>query len=136
MWHQDTALPLRNKHDRLGWGSWSTKDGILYAHAPAEALCHVLALRIHLDESGSKNGPLRVLPGTHMLGVLTDNEIENLAVKVKPVECLLRRGGVLAMRPLLVHASSKVHSESPRRVVHIEYADKGAFGEGIELATA
>src|ERR1700757_4764408 len=38
VWHQDTALPLQNQEPRSGGGPWSTKDGILYAHAPARAL--------------------------------------------------------------------------------------------------
>lgn len=37
-WHQDTALPLREKHETAGWGPWSVKEGITYAHAPAAAL--------------------------------------------------------------------------------------------------
>src|ERR1700680_406909 len=43
----------------------AVKDGVVYAHAPASVLRQVLALRIHLDDSTSHNGPLRVLPGTH-----------------------------------------------------------------------
>ena len=38
VWHQDTALPLRAPFDALGWGPWSEKAGISYAHAPAWAL--------------------------------------------------------------------------------------------------
>src|ERR1700704_320250 len=26
-WHQDTALPLRNRADVSGWGPWSVKEG-------------------------------------------------------------------------------------------------------------
>ncbi len=37
-WHQDTALPLREKQEIDGWGPWSTKEGVTYAHAPAKAL--------------------------------------------------------------------------------------------------
>jgi ectoine hydroxylase-related dioxygenase (phytanoyl-CoA dioxygenase family) len=122
VWHQDTALPIRERHDILGWGPWSVKDGIIYAHAPASALCQVLALRVHLDESNADNGPLRVLPGTHTKGVLTDNDMEGLAEAVPPVDCVVPQGGLLAMRPLIVHASSKSRSQVPRRVVHIEYA--------------
>lgn len=36
-WHQDTALPLVNKVPASDWGPWSTKQGILYAHAPSWA---------------------------------------------------------------------------------------------------
>src|ERR1700735_2606829 len=69
-WHQDTALPLRERRDTPGWGPWSLKDGVVYAHAPASVLRQILALRIHLDDSNADNGPLRVLPGTHTEGVL------------------------------------------------------------------
>jgi ectoine hydroxylase-related dioxygenase (phytanoyl-CoA dioxygenase family) len=76
VWHQDTALPLRERHDIAEWGPWSVKDGIIYAHAPARALSRVVALRIHLDDSILENGPLRVLPGTHTKGVLSDDRLE------------------------------------------------------------
>lgn len=45
--HQDTALPLKHYCDARGWGPWSNKAGIAYAHAPATALSRVLALRVH-----------------------------------------------------------------------------------------
>src|SRR4029077_20566732 len=51
VWHQDTALPIRERVDTPGWGPWSRKAGILYAHAPTAALIQVVALRVHLDES-------------------------------------------------------------------------------------
>ncbi len=136
VWHQDTALPLRERRDVPGWGPWSVKDGVVYAHAPATELSRVAALRIHLDDSTADNGPLRVLPGTHTLGVLSDEDIEKLTSRVVPVDCLVPQGGVLAMRPLLVHASSKSLVEVPRRVLHIEYAESKAVGCGLELAVA
>ena len=85
----------------------SGQDGLIYAHACATALSQVLALRVHLDDSRADNGPLRVLPATHNLGVLDDDTMPMLAAQIAPVDCLVARGGVLAMRPLLVHASSK-----------------------------
>lgn len=136
VWHQDTALPLKERRELAGWGPWSVKDGIQYAHAPASALEQVVALRVHLDDSTSENGPLRVLPGTHTLGVLTDEEIHDLSMKVAEAECLVPRGGVLAMRPLIVHASSKAQSDKPRRVLHIEYSAPNALPDGLALAIA
>lgn len=136
VWHQDTALPLCQKREIAGWGTWSVKDNTIYAHAPAAALSDVLALRVHLDDSGADNGPLRVLPRTHTLGVLSAETMVALAAEISPVECLASLGGVLAMRPLLVHASSKSRSERPRRVLHIEYASKIEIAEGMRLAMA
>jgi ectoine hydroxylase-related dioxygenase (phytanoyl-CoA dioxygenase family) len=136
VWHQDTALPLRERRETPGWGPWSVKDGIVYAHAPADALCQVLALRVHLDESTSRNGPLKVMPGTHTRGVLSDDAIEEFATRIESTECPVPRGGVVAMRPLLIHASSKSQSDIPRRVLHIEYAASMNIAPSLELATA
>src|SRR2546421_5506071 len=72
VWHQDTAIPLCERFDAPGWGPWSTKAGVVYAHAPTWALKRIVALRLHLDPSRADNGPLRVIPGSHRLGVLPD----------------------------------------------------------------
>ena len=136
VWHQDTALPLRVRSEIPGWGPWSMKDNSNYAHAPTEALEQVLALRLHLDDSTEQNGPLRVLPGTHKLGVLSDEEVERLSRELRAEDCLASKGSVLAMRPLLIHSSSKSQNDLPRRVLHIEYAASGFLGGGLELAIA
>jgi ectoine hydroxylase-related dioxygenase (phytanoyl-CoA dioxygenase family) len=136
VWHQDTALPLRERRELPGWGPWSVKEGVVYAHAPAAALEQVLALRVHLDDSTDNNGPLRVLPGTHTMGVLTDDAVGRLATEINAVDCLVTAGGVVAMQPLIVHASSKSLIEMPRRVLHIEYAKRMAIADSLELATA
>jgi ectoine hydroxylase-related dioxygenase (phytanoyl-CoA dioxygenase family) len=136
VWHQDTALPLKHRRDIPDWGPWSVKDGVTYAHAPASALNKVLALRVHLDDSTPANGPLRVLPGTHVHGVLTDEAIHDLSTRLESTECSVPKGGVLAMRPLIIHASSKSQTESARRVLHIEYAETAMIAAGLELALA
>ncbi len=136
VWHQDTALPLRERRDLPGWGPWSIKAGITYVHAPAAALSRVVALRLHIDDSDTDNGPLRVLPGTHTRGVLSDAEIGQLAREIPPVDCVVPAGGVVAMRPLLIHASSKAESIRQRRVLHIEYAESFRMADDLELAIA
>ena len=136
VWHQDTALPLQMRRSVPGWGPWSIKDGVTYAHAPASALAQVVALRIHLDDSTLENGPLRVLPGTHAMGVLGDEALLQLAASTQAVDCVLLRGGVLAMRPLVVHSSSKSRTDARRRVLHIEYAVSLALQDGFELVVA
>ena len=136
VWHQDTALPVANRVSSAEWGPWSTKEGILYAHAPAPALERVVALRVHLDASTHDNGPLRVLPGSHRAGVLSDEEVFSLARSSTPVDCVVGRGGIVAMRPLLIHSSSKALVDLPRRVLHIEYADALDLGGGARLVVA
>lgn len=136
VWHQDTALPLRDRFDDSSWGPWSTKGGLHYAHAPAWALESVIALRVQLDDSTATNGPLRVLPGTHRQGVLSDARVQQLAERMTAVECVTPSGGVIAMRPLTIHASSKSTDDTPRRVLHIEYAAGLELRPGVHLAVA
>ena len=133
-WHQDTALPLRARREAPGRGPWSRKDAVIYAHAPASGLEQVLALRVHLDDANETNGPLRVIPGTHRSGVLTDEQVRERSAESSGAVCVVPAGGVIAMRPLIIHASSKSESDLPRRVLHIEYAASLRIAPGLELA--
>ena len=135
-WHQDTALPISEYRESAGWGPWSEKAGVTYAHAPAKALERIVALRIHIDDSTADNGPLRVLPGTHSLGVLSEAQIRKLALQMRPVSCTVAAGGVVIMRPLIIHASSKLNSLAPRRVIHLEYATTLSVEPGLVLRAA
>jgi ectoine hydroxylase-related dioxygenase (phytanoyl-CoA dioxygenase family) len=135
-WHQDTALPLASKFDALGWGPWSEKAGVLYAHAPESALSRVIALRIHLDPSTLENGPLRVIPNIGLDRVLKDDEVATIVNTHAAVDVPCPQGGVIAMRPLIIHASSKAISDAPRRVLHVEYTDSLDKEPGIRLAIA
>lgn len=132
-WHQDKTLPIKDRFEAEGWGPWSVKAGVLHAQAPADALDRVVALRVHLDPSTPENGPLRVIPGSHRLGILPNAGIAVLVDQGQAMTCLVPRGGVLGMKPLLVHSSSKATSDQPRRVLHIEYASSLTLGPGQEI---
>lgn len=135
-WHQDTALPLTERREKKGWGPWSVKDGVLFARAPAMALENIVALRVHLDDSLKENGPLRVLSGTHRSGILSSSEVDRLSHSLEAEDCVVPMGGVLAMRPLLLHASSKAISRAQRRVLHVEYTERLEIAPGFHLAKA
>ena len=64
---------------------------------------------------------------------MSDEQIEQLATDTTAVDCVAASGGVVAMRPLTVHASSKSIGDNPRRVLHIEYAAAVDLGSRIEL---
>jgi len=68
------------------------------------------------------------------MGVLTDDQVAQLAGERTPVECTVAKGAIIAMRPLTVHASSKSTSETPRKVLHIEYAVCSEINDGLQLA--
>lgn len=134
-WHQDSALPVVRPPSSNDWGAASVKDGITFCQAPARVLREIVALRIHIDDSGPDNGPLRLIAGSHKER-LSDKEIDRVVTDGPQVTCTVGKGGVIAMRPLIVHASSKCTSDLPRRVLHIEYAPGLEFSDGVELAIA
>jgi hypothetical protein len=74
-----------------------------------------------------------VVPDSHRDGVLTDAEVHTRAQSARSEVCIVARGGVVAMRPLIIHASSKVRDHAPRRVIHIEYATSLELGDGLRL---
>jgi hypothetical protein len=45
-------------------------------------------------------------------------------------------GGVVVMRPLIIHASSKSSAHQPRRVLHLEYAASMEIAPGMYLDVA
>jgi ectoine hydroxylase-related dioxygenase (phytanoyl-CoA dioxygenase family) len=89
----------------------------------------MLTVRLHLDDCTVENGPLQVLPGSHSSGILDQANIESLRGTVPSVVCPVPTGGVLLMRPLLLHASSPAILPHHRRVIHIEYAAAQLSGD-------
>jgi hypothetical protein len=72
---------------------------------------------------------------SHKSGVLSHEAIGEMTKAGGAVTCEVEAGGVMAMSPLLIHASSKISVDRPRRVLHIEYADSLELN-GIQLAVA
>jgi len=121
VWHQDLTISVRERRDFDGFGSWTMKDGVLHVQPPADVMSGMLAIRLHLDESGSDNGPLRVIADSHKQGRLSAEQVASLK-KEAAVTCCVPKGGALLMRPLLLHASSRCVIPKPRRVIHLEFA--------------
>ena len=120
-WHQDLTITVQNRAEVEGFGPWTTKSGVVNVQPPSDVLNGILAIRIHLDANDHRNGPLRVIPGSHKYGRLTAEQIAAWD-KSEAVECLVPRGGALLMRPLLLHASSACLLLKGRRVIHLEYS--------------
>lgn len=121
IWHQDLTISVRHRCVADGFGPWTLKDGVIHVQPPAEIMSQMLAIRLHLDESGPDNGPLRVIPGTHKYGRLSASQLAEMKNR-QGTTCYVPRGGALLMRPLLLHASSSCAAPKPRRVIHIEFA--------------
>jgi ectoine hydroxylase-related dioxygenase (phytanoyl-CoA dioxygenase family) len=124
IWHQDLTIATRERAEVEGYGPWTVKEGVPHVQPPASVLEGMLAVRLHLDPCGADNGPVRVLDGSHRLGRLSAERIEDLRRTASARDCLVDQGGVLAFRPLIVHSSGPATVASHRRVIHIEYASE------------
>lgn len=121
-WHQDLSIAARQRVDMPGFGPWTEKAGVAHVQPPVQVLENMLAVRIHLDPCGPDNGPVRVIDGSHRHGRLSADQIDALRRVEPEQDCLVEQGGILAFRPLLLHASAPAIVPAHRRVIHIEYA--------------
>jgi len=124
-WHQDLTIAVRDHSlPSERFCNRTVKAGVPHVEAPDELLRQMLTLRIHLDDVTEENGPLQVLPGTHVA--------RDVPASRPPVTILAAAGDVLAMRPLLSHSSGVSHPESTRRrrVIHLEFAATRELGDG------
>lgn len=115
--HQDVSIAIQPNAVATQWGI-AHKEGLSFVQPPVEILEQLVALRVHLDDCTLDNGPLKVVPGSHQQGRLTDPMIAKLRDHSGEIACLVPKGGVLVMRPLLLHASSKMTLPHHRRVLH------------------
>lgn len=106
--HRDESIPVAQRIEHAQLQGWSMKDGTLHVIVPASLLGSLVAARVHLDDCGHEDGPLRVIPGSHSRD----------ASEGEAIPCTASRGDVLVMSPLLVHGSSKASGRSKRRVLH------------------
>ena len=122
-WRQDMTICVAEKREVPGYGPWSIKAGQWHVQPPMTVLERMLSVRIHLDHCDESNGALRVIPGTHCRGRLSPDAIR-CAERANGISvCSIKGGGVLLMKPLLVHASSAAKDAAHRRVVHIDFAN-------------
>ena len=68
--HQDLSIPVRSRVDHPSLAAWSTKEGTHFVQPPAEVLEQLIAVRMHIDDCGISDGPLKVVPGSHRSGRL------------------------------------------------------------------
>jgi ectoine hydroxylase-related dioxygenase (phytanoyl-CoA dioxygenase family) len=121
-WHQDLTIAVRKKVEVEEFRAWSIKAGITHVQPRVAVLEQMLTLRVHLDDTGEANGALRVLPGTHRYGRLDADQIQYWKQREQLVTCSVKRGGIVMMRPLLLHSSLSSNNPTHRRVLHFEYA--------------
>jgi ectoine hydroxylase-related dioxygenase (phytanoyl-CoA dioxygenase family) len=117
-WHQDLSIPVAARVAESSLHGWSNKEGMLFVQAPPAVLEQMVALRLHLDDCSPQDGPLRVIPGSHVYGVIAPEDERAIRNASSEVICAAERGAALIMRPLLLHGSSKASGASRRRILH------------------
>ena len=120
--HQDLSIPVREKVVHPALSGWSLKQGTCFVQPPLDVLQQLVAVRVHLDACGLQDGPLRVVPRSHIQGVIDADRAAAMRGAQGDVPCPAALGAALVMRPLLLHASSKSTGHSRRRVLHFLYA--------------
>lgn len=133
--HQDRSIPVGPAVSENKWSGWSRKEGMTFVHGPDELLAQMVALRLHIDDSTADNGPLRVIPNSHRSGTISPQGIDVLRDSSCDHQLIVKMGGVIAMRPLLLHASSKSRTMDSRRVLHFLFGPQ-TLPEGLEWRRA
>jgi hypothetical protein len=122
--HQDLSIPVRERVDHPLLRGWSEKEGSVFVQPPVDVLQQLVAVRLHLDPCMEEDGPLQLVAGSHTLGGIPPDRAGELKRDGPVVTCALDRRGVLMMRPLALHASSKAMGNGRRRVLHFMFGPR------------
>lgn len=118
-YHQDLSISVNKKTDIQNYSNWTFKKGLYGVQPPIQILQDTITIRIHLDKTTKENGALKVIPKSHLSGIVRvdskDWNIENEFV------CEVEKGGAMLMKPLTLHASNRTTNEQKRRVIHLEF---------------
>lgn len=128
-YHQDLTISVDQKLALENYGPWTVKQNQFAVQPPTAILENIFTVRIHLDDTDIQNGALKVIPGSHLKSIYRPETID--WNKERETVCEVPAGGIMIMKPLLLHSSSRTTNEARRRVIHIEFAD-AELPEGID----
>ncbi|WP_300602084.1 phytanoyl-CoA dioxygenase family protein [Niabella sp.] len=119
-YHQDLTISVNTRAEVSGYGPWTVKQDQFAVQPPLPVLENIFTMRIHLDDTDEANGALRVVPGSHRKGIYRPEHID-WSVETEHA-CCVPEGGVMIMKPLLLHSSGRTQNNRQRRVIHIEFS--------------
>lgn len=120
-WHQDVPINVKKRVETEGFGSWTSKKGVISTRPPEKILHNIYSIRIHLDNTDQQNGVLKVIQKSHF-GILSDQEIKSIREEKEEEIIEVNAGGLMIMKPLTLHASEKTQNNQRRRVIHLEFS--------------
>ena len=118
-YHQDLSVSVDQKADAEGYINWTFKKGQRGVQPPINIFQDTVTIRIHLDDTDKDNGALKVIPRSHLKGIVR-SESKDWNIDDEVV-CDVKRGGGMLMKPLTLHASSRTTNGERRRVIHLEF---------------
>ncbi|MDY0932271.1 phytanoyl-CoA dioxygenase family protein [Chryseobacterium sp. CFBP8996] len=121
-YHQDLTISVDKKVELENFGPWTTKQNQFAVQPPLDILENIFTIRIHLDDTDENNGALKVVPKSHSKGIYRPETID-WNVETENI-CNVEKGGLMIMKPLLLHGSNRTTNGKKRRVIHIEFSDK------------
>lgn len=121
-YHQDLTISVDKKINVEGFGPWTVKQNQFAVQPPVSFLENIITLRMHLDDTDENNGALKVIPYSHTKGIYRPETID--WSNEKEINCNVSKGGVMLMKPLLLHSSGRTLNNKRRRVIHVEFANK------------
>ena len=120
-YHQDLTVSVDQKVELPDFGPWTTKQNQFAVQPPLHILENIFTIRIHLDNTDEHNGALKVVPKSHAKGIYRPETIDWNTEKEEI--CTIEKGGIMIMKPLLLHGSNRTTNGKKRRVIHIEFSD-------------
>ncbi len=120
-YHQDLTISVDQKVRLENYGPWTVKQDQFAVQPPLEVLQNIFTIRIHLDDTDAQNGALKVIPGSHLKEIYRPETID-WKLETETI-CAVPQGGIMIMRPLLLHSSGRTVNLSRRRVIHIEFSN-------------
>lgn len=120
-YHQDLTISVDKKLELPNFGPWTTKQNQFAVQPPLNILENIFTIRIHLDDTDEKNGALKVVKKSHSKGIYRPETID-WNVETEEI-CNVEKGGVMIMKPLILHGSNRTTNGQKRRVIHIEFSD-------------
>lgn len=120
-YHQDLTISVDKKLDLKGFGPWTTKQNQFAVQPPIDYLKNIFTIRIHLDDTDKNNGALKVVPNSHSKEIYRPETID-WNVETEEI-CSVNKGGIMIMKPLILHGSNRTTNNQKRRVIHIEFSN-------------
>ncbi len=120
-YHQDLTISVDKKVELENFNLWTKKQNQFAVQPPIEILENITTIRIHLDETNEENGALKIIPKSHSKKIYRPET--NDWSKEKEVTCNVAKGGIMLMKPLLLHSSNRTTNNQKRRIIHIELSN-------------